>query len=203
MSRKNWTSEEKKELVELYSSTLNSELMERFNASLRSLYAQAAILGLKKTPNYLKMNGGQFTALSAKRKAATQFKPGHISWNKNTKGLTVRNKTSFQSGRKPHNHRPVGSERITKDGYLERKIKEPRTWQLVHRIVWIEARGSIPDGYAVKFIDGNKLNTAIENLTLIKRDDLMNANTIHRFPEEIKEVIRLTNKLKRKINGKK
>jgi hypothetical protein len=54
----------------------------------------------------------------------------------------------------------------------------------------------------VVFKDGNQLNCIIENLECISNAELMQRNTIHRFPAELKSTIRLVNKLKRNINAK-
>lgn len=77
--------------------------------------------------------------------------------------------TMFKKGNVPHNYRPVGSERVNKDGYLEVKVKDPRTWKLKHRLVWEKANGKIPQDSIVIFRDGNKQNVSIENLILIKK----------------------------------
>ena len=44
--------------------------------------------------------------------------------------------TMFKKGNIPPNHREVGSERINRDGYIEVKIAEPRTWRSKQRIIW-------------------------------------------------------------------
>jgi hypothetical protein len=79
------------------------------------------------------------------------------------------NKTSFKKGQMPHNWKPVGSERISKDGYVEIKIKEPRTWKLKHHITWEAKRGKIKNGHIIIFLDGNKTNCGIDNLYEISR----------------------------------
>lgn len=79
------------------------------------------------------------------------------------------NKTSFKSGRLPHNWKPVGSERISKDGYVEVKTKEPRTWRLKHRVVWEGERGGVKKGYIIILLDGDKTNCDVNNLYEISR----------------------------------
>ena len=37
--------------------------------------------------------------------------------------------TMFKKGNIPQNHRPVGSERVAKDGYMQIKVAEPNKWQ--------------------------------------------------------------------------
>jgi len=117
----------------------------------------------------------------------TQFKPGH------------------RGGRAAEVYQPIGAERLSKEGYLQRKINDDmpfkNRWKGVHILVWEEENGPVPDGHIVTFKDGNKLNIAIENLELITQAENMLRNTIHQYPKELKEVMRLAAKLKRKING--
>ena len=81
---------------------------------------------------------------------------------------------------------------------MEVRVKVGK-YALKHRVVWEQNNGPVPDGMVVVFKDGNKLNTAIENLELVSRKELMSKNTIHRYPEELKSTIRLIGKVKRTI----
>ena len=54
--------------------------------------------------------------------------------------------TMFAKGNVPPNHRPVGSERISIDGYIEVKVAEPDKWRLKQRVVYEEAKGESPEG---------------------------------------------------------
>ena len=89
--------------------------------------------------------------------------------------------TMFTKGHVPHNHKPVGSERVNVDGYIEVKVEEPRKWRLKHNVVWEQHNGKIPKGSVVIFLDGNKLNVSIENLKLIKRSELLIMNQYNFF----------------------
>lgn len=101
------------------------------------------------------------------------FEKGHVPHNKGMKmPAEVYEKaknTMFKKGHVPSNHRPVGSERINRDGYIEIKIKEPKTWALKHRVVWQQAHGEIPKDSIIIFKDGDKQNVALDNLILIKK----------------------------------
>jgi len=84
--------------------------------------------------------------------------------------------TQFKKGQMPHNYRPIGHERITRDGYTEVKVREritgkysDRNYALKHRLVYEENFGPIPEGYIVSFRDGNKQNLDPDNLFLITR----------------------------------
>jgi hypothetical protein len=78
-------------------------------------------------------------------------------------------KLNSKKGHKPGNHKPVGSERLDKDGYLQRKTAEPNKWEHVHRVVWREHHGELPEGKFIRFLDGNKCNLDISNMVLVDR----------------------------------
>jgi hypothetical protein len=74
------------------------------------------------------------------------------------------------SGAAQHNYVPIGTLRVSKDGYLERKVTDDqslypaRRWHFVHRIVWEAANGPIPAGHMVVFRRGQFTND-VELLT--------------------------------------
>lgn len=140
------------------------------------------------------------------------FKKGNIPINKGTKGVfnVGGNKTSFQKGNVPPNRVPIGTERLTKEGYIEVKIQDGhlnKNWKLKHRLIYEQHYGDIPTGYNVIFLDGNRQNFDISNLKLISRaeDLIMNKNKLFSKDKEITEsgaliakVINKSNMLKRK-----
>lgn len=105
------------------------------------------------------------------------FEKGHNSWNKGTKGLCKPNSGSFKKGEVPANHRQLGSERICpKDGYVLIKVAEwdpnfnrPTRWKPKHVHIWEQENGPVPEGFCLKFIDGDKENVDPSNLMLISR----------------------------------
>lgn len=103
-----------------------------------------------------------------------RFPKGHEPYNKGLKrgSFPGMERTQFKPGQRPHNHRPVGSERVNADGYHERKIAEPKTWRAVHIINWEEAHGPVPKGYKVIFKDGNRDCTDLDNLMLVSSGEL-------------------------------
>lgn len=105
-----------------------------------------------------------------------QFSKGNVPFNKGMKGINFGGengkKTQFKKGSKPSNYRPVGSERISVDGYVEIKVADPNKWQLKHRVVWEREYGSVPKGYVVLFGDGNRCNFDSNNLILVSRKQL-------------------------------
>lgn len=106
-----------------------------------------------------------------------QFPKGHKPFNKGMKGVNFGGKeTQFKKGNKPINFRPVGSERINVDGYVEIKVSDPSKWRLKHQVVWEQEHGKIPKGHAVIFGDSNKMNFDINNLLLVSRKQLLALN---------------------------
>lgn len=98
-----------------------------------------------------------------------RFQNGHTPSNKGRKGYRVPGceKGWFKKGGTPINHKPVGSERVDVDGYTLIKTAEPNIWMPKHKVIWMEKNGSVPEGYVLTFLDGNKGNITLENLTLI------------------------------------
>lgn len=64
--------------------------------------------------------------------------------------------------------KPVGTERIEKDGYI-RVIVSPLKERLKHHVVWEQYHPPIKRNEILYFLDGDKTNCAIENLMLLKR----------------------------------
>ncbi len=136
----------------------------------------------------------------------TRFKKGQESHNKGKKGLYYPGceKTWFKKGNIPENYRPIGSERINADGYIEIKTRNPNTWDFKHRVVWEKHNGKIPDKHVVVFLDSNQLNTSIENLKLISQQELLTMNRHGLFSEsaDLTKVGATVAKLKCKIYEK-
>jgi hypothetical protein len=108
---------------------------------------------------------------------------------------------SSASGRRSKS--PIGKEYISNAGYLMRKVNndpnEANRWKPVHVIVWEEKHGAVPENCMVAFRDGNKQNIIIENLELVTRREILNRNTIQRYPKEVIGLLQLQCKLKRTI----
>lgn len=112
----------------------------------------------------------------------TRFKKGTVPPNKGKKMSAEQYEkckgTMFKKGHGPQNYRPVGSERINVDGYIEIKVKDPGTWKLKHRVIWEEHNGEIPQGEIVIFRDNNPLNCTIDNLMLISKGENVRVNAM-------------------------
>lgn len=84
-----------------------------------------------------------------------------------------------RSGKAALNYKPVGTERVSEDGYRERKIHEglpmQSRWRLVHRIEWEAAHGPVPNGMVLK-CRGDRLDTDPSNWELVPRGILPRLN---------------------------
>ena len=81
--------------------------------------------------------------------------------------------TQFKKGERPFNELPVGSVVVNSDGYKLRKKQMTGTlwerWEFLHRSVWEEHNGPIPEGMMVTFKDSDRLNCDISNLMLVTK----------------------------------
>ena len=140
----------------------------------------------------------------AKFKADSRYKKGSVPFNKGKQmsKSTYRScaPTMFKKGQVPKNHKPLGSLRVTKDGYFEIKVTEPNKWQAYHRLMWEETFGPIPKGGVVRFVTNNKMNVHPFNLELIDRRKNMKQNSVHNLPKPIALAVQLRGVLNRQIN---
>lgn len=199
-----WTIEMVLLLQEKYPTTLSQDLADQMNIKLSSVHNKAYVLKLKKDPIWFKSIMKEIS--QAKGPNSGQFKKGIIPFNKGKKMPDhVREKakaTMFKTGIVPHNTRQIGefSDRPDKSGATYRYIKVAHAdWRLYHRAIWEERHGKIPKGYRIHFKDGNTLNCSIENLECLTDQEAMDRNRITKYPLEIQEVIKLKNKLNKKI----
>lgn len=206
-----WTAEQVDRLVREYPDRPTAELAQALNMSVLRVYHKAGQLGLKKSAAYLASPAACRLRQGDNPGVSSRFKKGQSPWNKGMKGLDIGgHATRFQPGHRDgkalQNYRPIGSERLSKEGYLERKIHDGQPmqsrWRAVHLLVWEAAHGAIPSGHAVTFRDGNRQNLALDNLELIPRSELMRRNTVHNYGREIAELVQLRGAITRSINRK-
>ena len=163
-----WSDEEKQYLAEITPGRGYKEIQSMMSCKFGFDYTRHQIKGAI-TRN--KLNTGR----------TGRFEKGRATWNKGTKGLTKANVTSFKKGQKPHNYKPLGSERITKDGYCEIKVSDTgRRWRPKHVLIYEKHHGKVPKGSVVIFLDGDKRNFDIDNLHLVTRNQLamLNKNSL-------------------------
>jgi len=128
----------------------------------------AGTINASQMKNY-KGNHGIDTGLTGR------FEPGHIPANKGKKMppdvYAKAAPTMFRKGHIPANRMELGEYTHTTDGYLICKVRNHGTqrerFEFVHRRVWEDHYGPVPDGKMVSFLDGDKNNCDIGNLVLI------------------------------------
>jgi hypothetical protein len=173
-------------LLARYPHEPTSRVARDLRRSAAAVSSRALQLGLAKSPEYLASpEACRPPGWAPGRMAETQFKPGE------RRGVAVRL------------YKPIGHERLSKEGYLQRKIHDglPRQsrWRAVHLLVWEAANGPLPQGHVVAFRNGDKRDIRLENLECIPRRELMRRNTIHRLPQPLAETIQLLGALNRQI----
>lgn len=138
------------------------------------------------------------------------FEKGFIPANKgkkmpfNANSARTRFKKGCLSGRAKEKYKPIGTERLSKNGYLERKMHdgmpENSRWRAVHLVRWEEISGTVPDGHCLKCLDGDKRNTDPSNWECISRALLPRLAGRHTVPydsapDELKPAILAVAKL--------
>ena len=141
-----------------------------------------------------------------------RFEKGHIPANKGKPMKPEQyekcKKTMFKRGHIPANRREVGSERVTKDGYLKIKIQDGqgnKNWILKHRFIYEQVNGPIPKRHKVIFADGNKRNFEIDNLLLVSYSEqlIINKNNLLKSDKELTKTGVTIAKVMNKVNKRK
>ena len=84
----------------------------------------------------------------------------------------------LKSGLRVYHNAPIGTERLY-HGYIQVKVKQPDVWKLKQTVVWENANGKVPAGYRLLFLDGNKKNVTLDNLTLVSQAELNTLNAMN------------------------
>lgn len=209
-NRKIWTEKDNQYMFEFYPHIPTKDIAVHLSRSEKSIYGQAFNLGLKKTADLIeKQLQDQAERLKIDGKA-NRFQKGFTPPNKGEKMpdeiFNILRPTMFSKGNIPHNAKPDYYESIRYDknsdtSYIYIKIPDVSKMVLKHRFVYEQEKGPIKKGMRIIFLDGNQLNCSIENLKAISAEELIAQNTIHKYPEELKQTIKLLGKLKRKIDA--
>lgn len=201
-----WTSEERQVLELHYPSTPMPQMLAFLPGKTQSaIYGQANIMGLKRSEEWLKSKEcGRIYKGIAPNGTRHKFEKGHKTWNAGTKGLTSRNRTTFKKGNIPPQLHPDGDGAITIRNHKGTKYKYIRVskgkWKELHRYLWEQANGEIPKTHIVIFKDGNTMNCELGNLQMITMEDNMKRNTMHNYPQELKELIHIKIGFSRRLN---
>jgi hypothetical protein len=201
-----FTQEETDIIIEMYPDHYTSAVAEKLGRDICAVYRKAAKLGVKKSAAFIQkeLKERQAEKLRIVGEHA-RFQKGQTPHNKSKKMAPdvyeKCSKTMFKKGQIPVNLKPEGSERKDKDGHI--LIKVGNTYVHKQRYIYEQTHGiEVPKDHVVAFADGNKENFDISNLVLMTMAENMLRNTIHRYPADLKQVIKLTSKLKRIIHEK-
>lgn len=211
--RRPWTAQELRVLRQHYPDKRAAQVARMLGCDVARVSRKANQLGLRKSAVFLASDrSGRFQrGMQDPRIRATQFKASQTPWNKDThyvaggRSAETRFKSGMRQGRAEKVWQPIGAERLSKDGYLQRKVNEglpmQKRWRAVHLIIWEHANGPLPGGHAVVFRNGDKRDLRIENLQMVTRAELMLRNSYHnRYPKDVARLIQLKGALNRKIN---
>lgn len=169
-------------IIARYKTRTDQQIAEEMSQTFNEEFTAAAIKGKRRRMGLRSGRTGKFEL-------------GNIpSPNAGPKKATS---TSFKKGDRPHNWRPVGSERISVDGYIEVKTEEGCPWRQKQKIVWEQHHGPIPTGDVIRFNDGDKLNCDVDNLEKINRQEHMAFNKagVNEAHDDIKPTLKLICKL--------
>lgn len=184
--RRPWTDVEIARLRQLYPDTPTHAIARELGRPLHHIYNRAQVLGLAKSEAYLASPHACRLRRGDNVGARYRYPKGHVPANKGLRRpgwyAGRMRETQFKKGQRGIRWLPIGAEVRDGDGYLIRKVTEKgigrQRWRFVHVILWEEAYGPVPPGYAVKFIDGDRANVALGNLCLVSRADLARLNVM-------------------------
>jgi hypothetical protein len=213
-----WTPERDEQLRSLYQDNTTEVVAEIMGARPSQIYSRAKALGITKSAEFFasvhsgRMQRGKLNP----NIVATQFKPGQKPWNTGThyvsggRSAETRFKKGAMSGAAQHNYVPIGTLRISKDGYLERKMTDDpslytaRRWTFVHRLVWEAAHGPIPEGHMVVFIKGQFTNNVdlltADRLECITRRENILRNSLWTSNPELAKLYQLKGRITQQVN---
>jgi len=207
MSRNPWAEDQLEILRQRYANERTEAIARDLGRSLVATYSAAYKLGLKKSPEWSSSTASG--RLFGNKGHDHRFKKGLVPWNKGIKGLdmgfsSTRFKPGQLSGQASLNYQPIGTERISKDGYLQRKINDnmpaQRRWRGVHILLWEENNGPLPKGHAIVFKNGNKQEITLDNLECVTRAEPMRRNSFHQYGKDIAHLVQLRGAITRQIN---
>lgn len=219
MARHVWTESSLQTLRHLYPDSTAEVVAKVIGCSVCAVYAQANSQGLKKSAEFMASDRSGRIARGKQHPSmiASQFKPGLVPWNAGRKGwkaggrsAETRFKKGCMTGAAQHNYVPIGTLRVSKNGYLERKMTDDpniypaRRWVAVHRLVWEAAHGQIPDGHIVVFRPGMKTSTlehvTADRLECITRAEHARRNHPRSKSPELAKLVQLKGAITRQVN---
>lgn len=205
-----WTDSDLQKLKQLYPVMLSSEIANEIGCTVCAVYNKAHQLGLKKSEAFKNSEqSGRISKLLDKG-FAFRFKKGQIPLNKGTKMpehvYEKVKRTMFKKGHVPACAKASDGVITVRRDTFGRAYKFIRVslgkWVPLHVHLWEQANGKLPKGMIVAFKDKDSMHCEIDNLEIITKAENMMRNTIHRYPDELKQIIKINSKIKRTINEK-
>ena len=213
--RQPWTEADLATLRRLYPDERTSDVAALLGRPLQLVYACANRIGLRKSAAWAASDKTGRILKGGKLSQQTQFVPGQKPWNAGTHYVAGGRsaETRFKPGRaasEARNYLPIGSHRLSKDGYLERKLSDDpsvvpaRRWQFVHRLVWEAAHGPVPAGHVVAFAPGQFTNVlellTVDRLVCRSRAEHARHNSLWRRNPELMKLYQLKGAITRQVN---
>lgn len=153
--------------IEAHHTLPRRELAIQFIARFaRPDISQANLTSLCKRKGWLTGRTGQYV-----KGQEPPNKGQKMPYNENS--ARTRFKKGNRTGRANHVWKPIGTERLSKEGYREIKMHDgmplQSRWRGLHLVNWEAQNGPIPEGHCLKCLDGDKTNCDPVNWKLIPR----------------------------------
>lgn len=155
-----YTEEMKDFLIKNIPGTYNSELVKKFEEKFNTAITVHQIKWFKQTHG-------------VKSGIDPRFKVGQPSAGPYKKGECAPGceKGWFKKGQAPKTAYPIGAKRI-QNGYVQIKTGKNK-WEYEKYLVWEAVHGPVPEGYVLIPLDGDKLNSNIDNLAIISNTEAL------------------------------
>lgn len=209
--RRLWNPEDDQLLRDCYPHLPTADFAPVLRRTVVAVSQRAQILRLAKSAAYMASADACRLRRGDNPGIATRFQKGQPPANKGLRrpgwGPGRMKETQFKKGVRQGVavalYKPIGTERLSKDGYLERKVNDDfplqARWRGVHLVIWEEAHGPVPAGHAVSFTNGDKTDVRLDNLTLVTRREMMRRNSVHNLPPALVKAVHLLGALHRQI----
>ncbi|MGR3911612.1 HNH endonuclease signature motif containing protein [Burkholderia sp. SR8] len=222
-----WGSDDVQILRNLYPYHSNALIAQRLGRTVKHIEGKARKLGLRKPVEYLPPLNRNFGPRVIWTDEQVRFLKEHYPDSTIETLLPILNKTYSQIVAKARKlgikksaafwkeagdrimplgaesrlpAHPIGTEKIW-GGYVYIKVEDTEGWVSKHRLAWRAHYGDYNlKTHSIWFIDRNPLNCDISNLELITKAELANRSSVLRYPEELRAVINMYNKLRKVIN---
>lgn len=206
-----WSTADDALLRKLYPHQSSAVIAKQLRRTLLSVYVRAQAFGLKKSAAYMASPAACRLRRGDHVGARFRFPKGHVPANKGLRrpGWSPgrMRETQFKKGVRQgvavKLYKPIGTERMSKDGYLERKVNDDlplqARWRAVHLVVWEAEHGRVPAGHAIVFRNSDKTDIRLDNLECLTRRALMLRNSVHNLPKPLAQTVQLLGALNRKI----